>query len=189
MRIAAVLNGYPFVLKLFLAPGLGVFALFAGVNTAALAQQTAASQETALAPRPAIAVNRAVGARGKLRDVYWTDGTEKDLRDMRLSSTTRRLARAPAARKHTKVWIARADVCGSADEEILMQIRSPLTCGSLGCEMVVLSEASGEPKVLLRTIGATIDVDATDEIVVDRDSNRRRNWKYRSGRFQQMRSK
>lgn len=169
----------------FAFSALAAFALTgAGVSTAGA--QTSRSQNDAARAPIQIPLDRAVGVEGRLAQTLWETGSEKDLYDMRLVSEMRRLARVPGALKNTKVWTTRADVSALAGEEILIQIRSPLTCGSLGCEMIVLSEASGSPQVLLRTIGDTIDAPRMDELVVNRGSNRERAWRLRSNRFQQM---
>ena len=130
----------------------------------------------------ATAPNRAVGVSGRLRQVYWTTApdSEKYLSDMKLDRESARMARAPATRRHTKVWMARADVCGLPGDEILMQIRSPLTCGTLGCEMIVLSDAGGSPRVIMRTVGDTIDSPVLDGIVINRGSRNQRAWRYDS---------
>jgi len=128
----------------------------------------------------ATAPNRAVGVEGRLRQVYWTTApdSEKYLADMQMDRESARISRAPGAMRHTKVWMARADVCGLPGDEILMQIRSPLTCGTLGCEMIVLSDAGGSPRVIMRTVGDTIDSPVIDGIVINRGSKNQRAWRY-----------
>ncbi|WDI32188.1 hypothetical protein PUV54_03150 [Hyphococcus flavus] len=169
----------------FAFSALAVFAL-AGAGASAANAQSNRSQNDAARAELQIPLDRPVGVEGRLAQTLWGTGSEKDLYDMRLINEVRRLARVPGAMRNTKVWTTRADVSALAGEEILIQIRSPLTCGSLGCEMIVLSEASGSPLVLLRTIGDTIDAPRMDELVVNRGSNRERAWRLRSNRFQQM---
>lgn len=169
--------------KRFLLSALGVFALATfGFNSAGA--QTADRQNATVLSQIEIPAARAVGVKGRLSRVLWSTGSGKDLYAMRLLKTASRLERAPGAMKNTKIWMARADICSPPGDEILMQIRGPLTCGSLGCEMVILSEASGAPRVLLHTIGDTIDSPATDEVTINQGSSRQRDWKYdNSGLF------
>ena len=169
----------------FLLLALSVCALTA-ISTSASSAQKSRDKNEAAALQDQAFMNRAVGAKGRLKRVYWTTGSESDLYEMRLEKQARRLANVTGAMRNTRIWIARADVCGLAGDETLVQIRSPLTCGSLGCELVVLSETTGSPRVLLRTIGNSIDAPAMDELVINQDSNRERAWRYGGGRFQQV---
>ena len=162
---------------------LNIFAV-AAVGASAASAQSSRDETTATVFKSEVPVNRSVGVEGRLKSAFWTTGSEKDLLDMRLMKETGRLKRAPEAMKNTRIWIARADVSELAGEEILMQIRSPLTCGSLGCELLVISEATGNPIVLLHTIGDTIDAPAMDELVINKGSTRQRAWKYSRARFQ-----
>ena len=154
------------------------------LGASAASAQSSRNQDAVTDLKSDAPIKRAVGVEGRLKSAFWTTGSERDLFDMRLMKETRRLARAPDAMKNTRVWIARADVSELPGEEILMQIRSPLTCGSLGCELLVISEATGDPRVLLRTIGDTIDAPAMDELVVNKGSSRQRSWKYSREQFQ-----
>lgn len=170
--------------KRFLVLALVFFSMTPWINNSALGQTSDLQAETALSQVETTS-SRAVGVAGALKRVPWSAGSGADLYNMRLVKMARRLEQTPGAMKNTKIWIARADICALAGDEILMQIRSPLTCGSLGCELVVLSEANGGPQVLMRTIGDTIDAPAMNEIVINQGSNRQRSWKYDRGRFKQ----
>lgn len=171
-----------------LSSALGVLALASLCGGPVHAQDTR-GRANAVISQNEISVNRAVGVSGSLRRVAWSTGSEKDLYNLRLLEVASRLARTPGVMRNTKIWTARADVCGLAGDEILIQIRSPLTCGSLGCEIMVLSEAGGRPEVLLRTIGDTIDAPAMNELTINQGSNRQRSWKYGQDRFQQTRKR
>ena len=134
-----------------------------------------------------VPTNRSVGISGKMKAVKWATSPEKSLYDMRLEKTALRLARTPGAMRATKIWTARADVCDLPGDEILMQIRSPLTCGSLGCELLVLSDAGGAPRVVLQAIGDTIDSPARDKIVINQGVRRERTFDYVGDSFRQSR--
>ncbi len=141
--------------------------------------QTTNSQSVAPS-KYATSTNRAVGVEGRLKEVYWSTApsSEEYLAEMSMAREASRLLKAPGAMRRTKVWMARADVCNLPGDEILMQIRGPLTCGSLGCEMVVLSDADGAPRVLLRTVGDTIDAPVIDGLVINRGAKNQRAWRY-----------
>ena len=156
----------------------GAASMMAAFIAPALAQ-TAADQ-TAARSKYATSTNRAVGVEGRLKDVYWSTAPSSEgyLAEMKMAREAGRLLKAPGAMKRTKVWMARADVCNLPGDEILMQIRGPLTCGSLGCEMAVLSDADGAPRVLLRTVGDTIDAPVIDGLVINRGAKNQRAWRY-----------
>lgn len=170
----------------FLVLALALVSLTPLNINSALAQTTDVQSDTAQT-QVEVSSNRAVGVTGYLRRVPWTNATGADLYNMRMVKMARRLEQTPGAMKNTKIWIARADICSLAGDEILMQIRSPLTCGSLGCEMVILSEASGGPQVLMRTIGDTIDAPGMNQVVVNQGTDRQRSWNYDEGRYLQKR--
>ncbi|MBT8472237.1 MAG: hypothetical protein HKN14_13975 [Marinicaulis sp.] len=168
--------------------------LFAAIFSAGLssaAAQTAEVQSSEISAQAQFTAQRPVGGRGRLQRVYWSDASTKELFDMRLEKTARQILRLPDAMRTTKILTARADICSTPGEETIMQIRSPLTCGTLGCQMVVLSEASGSPRVIMRTIGDTLDAPAIDQIVINRGSKRQRSWNYSNQRreFRQMRQR
>lgn len=158
---------------------------FAYGGVGAASAQTSELQ-TSIQPR--VDRTQPVGRKGRLRNVYWSVASDEQLYQMQLLKTARELATTPGAMQRTRVWMARADICGAEGEEILMQIRSPLTCGTLGCEMVVLTEAGGGgPRVLMRTIGNSIDAADLDELTINEGTKLERRWSYARGRFQPMR--
>lgn len=164
-------------------------ASFAAAGLFSLAVATASAQvpttdKDATQSREQIVSARTVGVKGALRSVVWSDASLQDLTQLRLEKTAATLSRTPGAMRHTKVWVARADVCSEAGEETLVQIRSPLTCGSLGCQMMILSEAGVAPRVLMQTVGDTIDAPALDEIVINSGDARQRVWRYDRGLYQ-----
>jgi len=161
----------------------GIFSLAVSAVAPAFAQ--ASTRDAAAAPSQSEPVAaRAVGAKSALRRVSWSDATIEDLTRLRLGKTALSLSRAPGALPHTKVWIARADVCSETGEETLVQVRSPLTCGTLGCQMMIVTEAGGAPRVLMQTVGDTIDAPAMDEIVINGGAPRERVWRYDRGLYQ-----
>ncbi|MCB2114425.1 MAG: hypothetical protein R3C42_05845 [Parvularculaceae bacterium] len=152
--------------------------------------QTQDEAQAVSASRYARAPNRAVGVEGRMKEVYWAaePDSARLFAKMQMFAEAGRIARAPGALRHTKVWTARADVCSTPGEEILMQIRSPLTCGSLGCEMLVLSDAGGgAPRVIMRTVGDSIDSPVIDGLIINRGSKNQRAWRYdAAGDFRQI---
>ncbi|MCA8889553.1 MAG: hypothetical protein KDA46_12025 [Parvularculaceae bacterium] len=173
-------------LKTFsIMPALAVLALAAAAPAAA---QTADDRQSVQLSSSLIMTNRAVGVEGRMKQVRWASAPQRELVDKRLTKTMRRLAAAPDAMGQTRVWTARADICDLPGEEILMQIRSPLTCGTLGCEMVVLSDAGGAPQVVLETVGDTIDTRSPGEIIVNRGDRHERSFRYSVGEFRRMRN-
>ncbi len=163
--------------------GAGFLSL-AIVVIAPASAQTAAAEKDATQSREQIVSARTVGVKGALRSVVWSDASLQDLAKLRLENAAATLSRTPGALRHTKVLVARADVCSEAGEETLVQIRSPLTCGSLGCQMMILSETGAAPRVLMQTIGDTIDAPALDEIVINSGDVRQRVWRYDRGLYQ-----
>lgn len=161
----------------------GLFSLAASALAPALAQVPTSANDAAPSQEKVVAA-RAVGAKSALRGVAWSDATIEDLTRLRLENAALTLSRTPGALRHSKIWIARADVCSETGEETLVQIRSPLTCGSLGCQMMILTEAGGAPRIMMQTVGDTIDAPALDEIVINSGDKRERIWRYDRGLYQ-----
>lgn len=167
----------------FLALGCSLFTIaeFSGAAAQTNDARSAVAAVKSLEARP-----QPVGRKGAMSEVFWSTAPSENLYEMRLLKTAREIESIPGAMRNTKVWMARADICSTPGDEILMQIRSPLTCGTLGCEMVVLSDAVGPPRVLMRTIGDSIDAPAMDQLTINSGSTRQRSWKYDRGQFQQL---
>lgn len=168
--------------------GVSFIALAAAPLAPALAQMAndPATGASAVAASPnststdTMRTSRAVGVRGKLKDIYWVETPEPAFAAMTDGSEEMRSAAPAQLKVRRKVWTARADVCGLPGEEILVQIRSPLTCGSLGCQMMVMSDAGGTRRVLMQTIGDTIDAPAIDQLTINAGSKSQRSWRYDS---------
>lgn len=168
--------------------GLASLALIA----APLAPAPAAAQTNREPGAPALSANliqtnRAVGVRGNLKNTYWVETSDKALDDILGESGRARMASAPAIKTRRTVWMARADIASAPGDEILVQIRSPLTCGTLGCQMMVVSEAGGEKRVLMETVGDTIDAPSTDDVTINAGSKSQRSWRYEGASFRSMR--
>jgi hypothetical protein len=162
--------------------GLALGAFLAASAPLPAAAQTREDDNKATLSAAQVQSSRAVGTRGRLSNIYWTEMSEQTLFDMKISSSTRRLPIEPGVRSRAKIWTARADVCDLPGDEILVQIRSPLTCGSLGCEMMVASDAGGAPRVLMRTIGNSIDAPSSDAITINAGAKTERSWRYENAR-------
>lgn len=171
-------SAYSFSKILALSLAAGAAATMIALVAPASAQT--ASGQYSETSRYATSTNRAVGVEGRLKQIYWSraPSSEGYLTEMSMAREASRISKTPGAMQRTRVWMARADVCNLPGDEILMQIRGPLTCGSLGCEMVVLSDAEGAPRVLLRTIGDTIDAPVIDGLVINRGAKNQRVWRY-----------
>ena len=176
--------GMIFELRHFLAAA-GVIALLI-IGTGPAGAQTFDSQESVQSEQIKRS-GRPVGIRS-FSNIYWQKQSQRELYDMRLFNMARRLERTPGVMENNNVWMARADVCDEPGDEILLQVRSPLTCGTLGCQIMVISEASGAPRVILSTIGNSIDGQGRNALSMNEGTSSERQWSYRGGRFQQMRN-
>lgn len=183
--ISSILSAAPATVRSNFAKLVACAIVFGAAGFAPAHAQTGAQEDPASFTADGSAV-RPVGSEGRLRRMNWVRASERDLYALRLDQTARQLSSAPGAMERSDIWMARADVCATAGDEVLMQIRSPLTCGTLGCVMMVITESGGAPRVLLRTVGDTLDSPVTDEIIVNRGSSQQRIWRYARGRFRQQ---
>lgn len=106
-------------------------------------------------------------------------GSIDDLRKFQLSSLIDKIESVEGVAEETKVWVAAADVASAPGEETFYHVKGPLTCGRIGCELIVIG-ASGS--VLLETIGEDVSAPAMDTLVVNQGSGTAVVWVFDSPR-------
>ncbi len=199
MRIDAAGGGYRvasfrlnFTLMLNFTLILSAFAMVAGfaLSPAASAQQ----REQSSPPRNSKegiseiikGISEAADKRednARDREIRFSRGSAKDLYAARMDQTMARIERSTGAEDQTKVWIAHADVASLPGLETIVHVKNPVSCGSLGCELVIMGEIDGKKTVLLRTICETITSLAQDKLVMNQGSKYEMTWVFDGAKF------
>lgn len=113
-----------------------------------------------------------------VQSIDFTIGSMEDLRDAQLSNLIEKIESVPGVAEKTKVWIAIADVASAPGQEEFFHIKGPLTCGRIGCDLVVMGEHNGVQKVFLETIGESVEAPAFDELVINKGTNQEVIWEF-----------
>jgi len=111
-------------------------------------------------------------------------GSIDDLRRAQLSPVIDKIESVEGVAEETKVWVAEADVASAPGAETFYHVKGPLTCGRIGCELIVIS-ASGS--VLLETIGEDVSAPAIDTLVVNQGSGTAVVWVFDGAEFVEKR--
>jgi len=168
---------------------IGSLALVAGfvLTPTAWAQQ----REQSDSPRnPKDAISEVVIVRNKSaknREIRFSRGSANDLYAARMARTMTRIEKAPGAAKQTKIWVAYADLSSLPGLEKIIHVKNPVTCGSIGCELIIMGDIDGKQTILLRTIGETITSLAPDKLVINQGSKYEITWAFDGARFIQYR--
>jgi len=144
--------------------------------------------EPPAADKPLVRVNEVRQDEGQSADsaggavsLEFSRGGVQDLQDARLTALAEKLASVPGVPEQTKVWIATADVASAPGVETIYHVKGPLTCGSHGCELVVVSEAQN---ILLETAGDSIEAPEMDTLVVNPGSGSETIWTFNGDTFE-----
>lgn len=117
-------------------------------------------------------------------DLDFSLGSVDDLRKDQLSSAVAKIESVAGVAEQTKVWVATADVASAPGIETLYHLKGPLTCGRIGCDLLVVS---GSKAVLLETIGEGVSSPAIDTLVVNQGTGSAVTWEFDGSRFRERR--
>ena len=167
---------------------IGTLALVAGfaLSPAASAQQRVESSPPRNSKKP---ISEAAADRNNMQDreIRFSRGSVKDLYAARMAQTMTRIEKSPGAEEQTKVWIAHADLTSLPGLETIVHVKNPVSCGSLGCELVIMGEIDGKKTVLLRTICESITSLAQDKLITNQGSKYEITWVFDGTKFIQYR--
>jgi len=155
------------------------FAAACAAKPGALAQESHRADATQIAGEANAVKNAARGA----AEIRFYAGSMQDLYVAPMRGTMARIERAEGVAEKTRIWVAHADLARTPGMETIIHVKSPISCGSAGCELVILSGTGDSQKVLLRTIGETISSPAYDRVVINEGSWSETTWEFNGAKF------
>jgi len=111
-------------------------------------------------------------------------GSIDDLRNAGLSTLMAKIQEVEGVAYQTKIWVATADVASAPGAETFYHIKGPLTCGRIGCDLIVVSASKS---ILLETIGEGISSPAFDTLVINRGTGEAVTWVFDGVAFAERR--
>lgn len=108
-------------------------------------------------------------------------GSVDDLRRNQLSALLEKIESVAA---ETKVWVAAADVASAPGVETFYHLKGPLTCGRIGCDLIVVSASKA---VLLETIAEGVSSPQIDTLIVNQGTDTVVTWVFNGSKFEERR--
>lgn len=108
-------------------------------------------------------------------------GSVDDLRRNQLSAPLEKIESVAA---ETKVWVAAADVASAPGVETFYHLKGPLTCGRIGCDLIVVSASKA---VLLETIAEGVSSPQIDTLIVNQGTDTAVTWVFNGSKFEERR--
>ncbi len=108
-------------------------------------------------------------------------GSVDDLRRDQLSAPFEKIESVAA---ETKVWVATADVASAPGVETFYHLKGPLTCGRIGCDLIVVSASKA---VLLETIAEGVSSPQIDTLIVNQGTDTAVTWVFNGSKFEESR--
>lgn len=108
-------------------------------------------------------------------------GSVDDLRRDQLSAPLEKIESVAA---ETKVWVATADVASAPGVETFYHLKGPLTCGRIGCDLIVVSASKA---VLLETIAEGVSSPQIDTLIVNQGTDTVVTWVFNGSKFEERR--
>lgn len=87
----------------------------------------------------------------------------------------------------TKVWVAEADIARAPGAETIYHVKGPLTCGRIGCDLVVVGDHDGARKVFLQTVGESVSSPGVDTLVINEATPSAATWVFNGEVFEEQR--
>ena len=148
----------------------------AGGADAAAVQAVSAESADRAQPEPTTVDNNS----NRAVSIDFSRGGVDDLRNLQLTDLLSKIESVPGVSDETKVWIASADVASAPGSETLYHIKGPLTCGSVGCDLIV---AGGSDQILLETVGESVDAPEMDTLIINQGASSETVWEFNGDRF------
>ena len=127
--------------------------------------------------------NSANASTGDAINLDFILGAFENLEDVPLSKLVEKIESVTGVAEETKVWVATANVASTPGSETLFHVKGPLTCGSVGCELIVVGDWGGTQKILLETVGERVDAPEIDTLIVNQDTVSEVVWKFNGEKF------
>ncbi|MCA8889552.1 MAG: hypothetical protein KDA46_12020, partial [Parvularculaceae bacterium] len=117
----------------------------------------------------------------------FTLGSLDDLRREPVASLLEKIDSIPDVAERTKVWTARADVASAPGVETFYHVKGPVTCGRVGCDLVVLGDVGGARALLLDTVAEDVSSPQADTLVVNAGTPAEVTWVFDGAAFVEQR--
>lgn len=111
-------------------------------------------------------------------------GSIDDLRTDQLAAIVAKIEEVEGVAGDTKIWVATADVASAPGAETFYHVKGPLTCGRIGCDLVVVSASKA---VLLETVGEGISAPQIDTLVINQGTGMSVTWVFNGSEYEQRR--
>lgn len=111
-------------------------------------------------------------------------GSIDDLRKDQLTALVAKIEEVEGVADETKVWVATADVASAPGVETFYHIKGPLTCGRIGCDLIVVSASKA---ILLETIGEGVSSPNIDTLIINQGTGSAVTWVFDGSRFAERR--
>lgn len=115
-----------------------------------------------------------------VRRLDFTRGSMDDLRDDKLTGLVEKISGVPGVADKTKVWVAKSDVASTPGMETLYHVKGPLTCGSVGCDLVVVDQSGS---ALLSTVGESVVSPQIDTLIINQGAATEVTWVFNGAVF------
>ncbi|MEZ5918158.1 MAG: hypothetical protein R3C40_11455 [Parvularculaceae bacterium] len=117
----------------------------------------------------------------------FTLGSLDDLRREPVASLLEKIDSIPDVAERTKVWTASADVASAPGVETFYHVKGPVTCGRVGCDLVVLGDVGGARTLLLDTVAEDVASPQVDTLVVNAGTPAEVTWVFDGAEFVEQR--
>ena len=111
--------------------------------------------------------------------IEFARGSMDDLRSAGLTRLIEKIESVAGVAEETKVWMATAEIASAAGEETVFQLKGPLTCGRLGCDIAV----TGGGRILLETVGETVSAPQIDTLIINAGADTAVTWVFNGEEF------
>ena len=111
-------------------------------------------------------------------------GSIDDLRTDQLAAIVAKIEEVEGVAGDTKVWVATADVASAPGAETFYHVKGPITCGRIGCDLVVVSASKA---VLLETVGEGVAAPQIDTLVINQGTGISVTWVFNGSEYEQRR--
>jgi len=117
------------------------------------------------------------------RKVQFQKQSTKELYALGLRDLATLVEGPPGVAEKTRVWVAQADLARLPGLETIVHVKGPVTCGRIGCNIVILGNVGGTEKIILETIGETIESPRRDRIIINQGTEYQIKWRFNGVRF------
>lgn len=173
-----------FLLKAVSIAAAGLFASAAAAQTQSATRLPQADQAAQDLTRGQLALAYQDRDSIAKNGIVFRTGDTKMLVELGMREIAARVEKAPGdAAKKTTIFVASADVASLPGPEAVAFVKGPVTCGRLGCKLVIVGLIDGKKVTLLETLGETVDAPSLDKLIVNKGTEFEVTWTFDGERF------